>query len=111
MPLEAGRWLAVARSRSAGVAVEWHADVLERMDVGLNLITKFGPLDLALRPSGTDGYADLVRSAEEIPLAGTLAPTASLADIVRSKEAAGRSKDNLALPALLEHLRRAPDER
>ena len=98
-----------ARLRGAGlpddgIAVDWHADLLARMDIALNLVTKFGPLDLSLRPSGTDGYADLVRDAEELPVAGTVAPTASLADIIRSKEAAGRPKDNLALPALLEHL-------
>jgi len=105
-----------ARLRGAGLPdegmpVEWHADLLERMDLALNLITTFGPLDIALRPSGTDGYIDLVRNAEEIPLGGTVALTASLADIVRSKEAAGRPKDNLALPVLLEHLRRSPDDR
>lgn len=32
--------------------------------------------------------------------------TASLDDIIRSKTAAGRAKDNLALPTLLRHLKR-----
>ena len=76
------------------------------MDMALNLTTRFGPLDLSLKPSGTDGYYDLVASAVDLDLAGTAVPTASLDDIVRSKTAAGRTKDNLALPALLRHLRR-----
>lgn len=29
-----------------GLPVPWHVDLLERMDLALNLITKFGPLDL-----------------------------------------------------------------
>jgi hypothetical protein len=61
-----------------------------------------------LRPSGTDGYDDLVRDALLLPLADREALTASLADIVRSKNAAGREKDALALPALERHLRRPP---
>jgi hypothetical protein len=89
-----------------GLPVRWHADLLERMDIALNLITRFGPLDLSLRPSGTNGYVDLVASAIELRLGTTLVPTASLEDIVRSKAAAGRPKDNLALPTLVRHLQR-----
>ncbi len=71
-------------------------------------ITRLGPLDISLKPSGTDGYHDLLVLAVEFSLAGTAVPTASLDDIIRSKTAAGRAKDNLALPALLRHLRRRP---
>lgn len=89
-----------------GLEIPWHVELLERMDLALNLLTRFGPLDLSLHPSGTDGYADLSRSSTELPLGETLVPTASLEDIVRSKTAAGRAKDNLALPVLIRHLRR-----
>ena len=89
-----------------GYRSPWHVDLLERMDLAVNLITRFGPLDLSLKPSGTDGYEDLAGSAVEFILAGTMVPTACLVDIVRSKTAAGRAKDNLALPTLLRHLRR-----
>ena len=89
-----------------GLPVPWHADLLARMDLALNLITKFGALDIALRPAGTDGYDDLARGAVELPLGDGVAPTAALADILRSKEAAGREKDVLALPTLERHLRR-----
>lgn len=84
----------------------WHVDLLDRVDTALNLITRFGPLDISLKPSGTDGYDDLAAAAVEFTLADTSVPTASLDDIVRSKTAAGRAKDNLALPVLLRFLRR-----
>lgn len=67
-----------------------------------NLTTRYGDLDIRLRPSGTEGYADLRRDALEVVLAGTPVLLASLQDIVRSKEAAGRDKDRRALPVLRE---------
>jgi hypothetical protein len=67
----------------------------------LNLTTQAGDLDLTFRPSGTEGYADLRRDAIEIEAArGVRILVASLADVIRSKEAAGREKDRLALPRL-----------
>lgn len=67
-----------------------------------NLTTKFGDLDITQMPSGTEGYDDLKRDAIEIELSGIRLCIASLADIVRSKEAAGRDKDRYALPVLRE---------
>ena len=67
-----------------------------------NLTTRFGDLDISFRPSGTQGYRDLRRDAIEVTLRGTPVLLASLADIVRSKEAAGRDKDRRALPVLRE---------
>lgn len=46
------------------------------------------------------------RDAVEIDLRGTRVLLASLADIVRSKDAAGRDKDRRALPVLRELLAR-----
>ena len=69
-----------------------------------NLTTKYGDLDLNFQPSGTQGYDDLKRDAVEVVLRGTPVELASLADIVRSKEAAGRDKDRRALPVLRELL-------
>lgn len=71
-----------------------------------NLSTKFGDLDLTFVPSGTTGYDDLKRDATTVVLRGTEVQLASLADIVRSKEAAGRDKDRRALPVLRELLAR-----
>lgn len=67
-----------------------------------NLTTNYGDLDLTFRPSGTQGYPDLRRDAIKVTLRGTPVLLASLADIVRSKEAAGRDKDRRALPVLRE---------
>ncbi len=76
----------------------------------LNLTTQAGDLDLMFRPSGTDGYADLRRDAIEIEAArGVRIHVASLVDVIRSKEAAGREKDRLALPRLRRLLDRTSD--
>jgi hypothetical protein len=72
----------------------------------LNLSTAAGPLDLTLMPAGTDGYVDLARNASEIFYQDVVVPTASLADVARSKEAAGRPKDIRTLPAIRAHLER-----
>jgi len=71
-----------------------------------NLTTKFGDLDVTVEPSGTQGYDDLRRDAVVLELRGTPVTLASLADIIRSKEAAGRDKDRRALPVLRELLAR-----
>jgi hypothetical protein len=69
-----------------------------------NLVCDFGEFDISFRPSGTDGYEDLVRNAICLDIKGGQMPVASLPDIIRSKEAAGRPKDIVALPALEERL-------
>jgi hypothetical protein len=65
-----------------------------------NLVTSAGDLDLAMTPSGTQGYDDLKRDAITIEILGVATRVAALADIIRSKEAAGREKDRAALPML-----------
>lgn len=67
-----------------------------------NLTTKYGDLDITQMPTGTQGYDDLKRDAVDMTVRGVHIQVASLADIVRSKEAAGRDKDRLALPVLRE---------
>lgn len=76
----------------------------------LNLVTRFGDLDLAFEPSGTRGYDDLKRDAITVEIHGIKVPVASLADVIRSKEAAGREKDRLQLPALRQLLERLESE-
>ncbi len=66
----------------------------------LNLETEAGDMDIAFTPSGTGGYQDLVLREQRFDLGGVIAPTASIEDIIRSKEAAGRPKDREALPVL-----------
>jgi len=71
-------------------------------------VTKHGYLDVALLPDGTRGYDDLRRSAtrEQLTDAVTIF-VASLADVIRSKEAAGREKDRAVLPILRQVLERS----
>lgn len=66
----------------------------------INLTTEAGDLDLTFVPSGTSGFDDLIRNAEDVEILGLEVPVASLADVIRSKEAAGREKDLLQLPLL-----------
>jgi predicted nucleotidyltransferase len=65
-----------------------------------NLVTDLGRLDLTFEPAGTSGYEDLVRGATRLEISGTHVDVATLADVIRSKEAAGRDKDRLVLPVL-----------
>ena len=51
-------------------------------------------------PTGTEGFADLDRSAKDLDVMGVRVRVASLADVIRSKQAADRDKDNLVLPVL-----------
>ena len=93
-----------ARIRAAGVpeglAFACNAAFLSRIEVALNLTTRFGDLDLSFVPSGTSGFEDLRQQAVTMSLMGRPVAVASLADVIRSKEAANRAKDQTALPAL-----------
>ena len=58
-----------------------------------NLVTDAGRLDIAFKPAGTDGFGDLAQDAEKFRAYGVVFLAASIEDIIRSKEAAGRPKD------------------
>lgn len=86
-----------------GLAFDCSAQFFDNLspDAIVNLTTSAGDLDVTFCPSGTQGFRDLRRDAIEIEAAEHVRIlVASLADIVRSKEAAGREKDRLALPRL-----------
>ena len=102
--LDARLW--VGPHEPDGVAVPLDRAALAAVDGFLNLVTRFGPLDVTFRPDGTDGYPDLSRNAVVIRLRDVDVPVASLDDVIRSKEAAGRDKDIATLPALIAHRRR-----
>ena len=74
-----------------------------------NLVTNAGRLDIAFTPAGTKGFKDLAKDAERFEAFGVHFLAASLDDIIRSKEAAGRARDEddvLILKALKQ--RRTP---
>ena len=68
--------------------------------------TSAGPFDICLRPAGTAGFEDLVQNSRHMSYRDHEVPVASLEDVIRSKEAVGRVKDLLVIPALRAHLRR-----
>ena len=65
-----------------------------------NLVTDFGRLDVTFEPLGTGGYEDLIKGSVRLEILDSEVVVASLADVIRSKEAAGREKDRLTLPVL-----------
>lgn len=88
-----------------GVPFDRSAESLRRVSAW-NLVTELGDLDITFVPSGTHGYRDLERDAEVMTVRGVRVPVASLADVIRSKEAVGRARDRAVLPALRELLAR-----
>lgn len=71
-----------------------------------NLVTSAGRIDVAFVPSGTEGYDDLLEGAVPFDVYGVELLAAGLADIIRSKEAAGRPQDRQDVLILREILER-----
>ena len=94
------------------VPFEPHPALLQSMAM-LNMSTRCGDLDLTFQPSGIDDYDELLEQSETFDISGYRVRVASLADIIRSKEAADRPKDRATLPilrALQEEIARASDD-
>ena len=92
-----------ASELSEGLPFDRSAEMLERAGIW-NLVTRAGRLDVSFLPSGTQGYDDLLRDVVHYDIHGLSVPTASLADVIRSKEAAGRPKDQWILHTLRQML-------
>lgn len=92
-----------------GVPFGHDADSLARVRIW-NLVTDRGNLDITFQPSGTYGYEDLRRDAVRMTVRGVEVPVAALADVIRSKEAAGRERDRAILPTLRRILARQSGE-
>lgn len=87
-------------SDSTGVPFPLDADMLRTANIW-TLTTSAGDLDICFTPSGTRGYRDLQREASRTRVGvGISVSVASLRDVIRSKEAAGRDKDLAQLPLL-----------
>jgi hypothetical protein len=70
-----------------------------------NLVCRLGEFDISFRPAGFEtGYPELASRAHRMRVEGVEVEIADLADVIRSKEAAGRPKDIRVLPALYRHL-------
>jgi predicted nucleotidyltransferase len=93
------------RTENADGALPFSHDATSLGQVSMwNLTTPYGDLDISFVPSGTGGYEDVIRDASETPVFGLRVVVASLADVIRSKQAANRPKDQRVLPALREIL-------
>ena len=89
----------------AGLPFTCDADSLAALKT-VNLTTAAGDLDLTFEPAGTAGYDDLRRDATRTDLYGVTVHIASLADVIRSKQAASPPTDQRVLPTLREILSR-----
>jgi hypothetical protein len=92
-------------SEPGGLPFDCNAESLAAVTT-LNLTTAAGDLDVTFQPAGTAGYDDLRRDASRTELYGVTVQIASLADVIRSKQAANRAKDQRVLPTLREILAR-----
>jgi hypothetical protein len=93
-----------AKIRISGEPVPTKIDCgfLANMPLMLNLVTDFGEIDLTFSPAGSTGDFDGWRrgaTSEEIEESLTVL-VASLDDVIDSKRAANRPKDQMALPYL-----------
>jgi hypothetical protein len=71
-----------------------------RLGDSFTLSTDVGGLDCFATPTGTGGYADLDRQAEEFDVGGLVVRVASIGDLIRMKRATGRPKDRVELEIL-----------
>jgi hypothetical protein len=69
------------------------------------LVTEAGRLDIIFRPAGTEGYQDLARDVVAYSVFGVGIVAASLEDLIRTKEAAGRPQDRQDVVILREMVR------
>ena len=74
-----------------GLPFDCSAETLTRAELW-NLVTSAGRLDIAFVPPGTESFADLVVGAVRFAVFGVELLAASLADIIRSKQAADRRR-------------------
>jgi hypothetical protein len=87
-------------SDKSAIPFSLDADMLRTADLW-TLTTSAGDLDICFTPSGIRGYRDLRREAMRTRIGpGISVSVASLRDVIRSKEAAGRDKDLAQLPLL-----------
>jgi hypothetical protein len=87
------------RGVEPGLPFRLDAKTLEMGD-SFTFTTSYGDLDGLGTPSGTTGYPDLARKAEELDIGGTKVKVTSLDDLIRMKRAAGRDKDKIELQIL-----------
>lgn len=93
-----------ARIRTSGdpVPVRLDGPLLANLALMLNLVTDFGDVDLAFAPAGElEGFLEWDAHAVVVDIAeGVTVHVGSLDDVIASKRAANRPKDQMTLPYL-----------
>ncbi len=84
-----------------GITAEWLASMIT-----VTFTTSAGPFDVCLRPAGIEGFDHLILNRQTLSYGDWAVPVAGLEDVIMSKEALGREKDLLVIPALRAHLAR-----
>src|ERR1035437_286545 len=72
----------------------------------LQVFTKYGKLDISPKPSGTQGYGELVERAKTFSIWDTTVNVAAFEDIILTKITADRPKDRAALPGMRKFISR-----
>lgn len=97
-----------AEGEPHGLAFDPHPALLASMAM-LNMTTRCGDLDLTFSPAALGDYDALMANSVAFDIGRCRVQVAALADVIRSKAAAGREKDHITLPmlrALEEEIRR-----
>ena len=68
----------------------------------LALLTRYGKLDVWLRPDGTAGYDDLIQNATRLDIDGLAVDVVDLEDSIRIKKTVGGVKYLAHIPLLRE---------
>ena len=90
-----------SKLRDAEPGLPFHPDArMLKAGDAFTLQTDAGDLDLLGTPAGTDGYADLARTATPTDLGGVQVLVAAVDDLIRMKRAAGRPKDMIEVEVL-----------
>ena len=92
-----------------GLSFDCSAATLARAEMW-NLVTNAGRIDIAFKPAGTKGFDDIASGAEKFKAYGVVFLAASVSDIIRSKEAAGRPKDRDDVAMLREIQKRQKEQ-
>jgi hypothetical protein len=93
---------AAIRTADGPVAAPLDGPFLRNLPLMVNLTTRHGDLDVAFEPAGPrHGYGEWDAEASDVEIAeGLTIRVASLDAVIDSKRAAGRPKDERALPHL-----------
>lgn len=96
------RMNAMIRTSDEPVPAPIDARFLRNSEVMLNLVGDLGDIDIIFRPAGPlDGYTGWQNHSVEVEIAeGVSITIGSLDDIIESKRAADRPKDQAAIPYL-----------